>query len=123
MEQMYQDGGITMHLITLLSALAVVLLVRAGALARRGHAARTHGIILHLVVAIVFTGVFGVVDGFRQVFEAVVTVPPELQSLAMARGASLAVIPLGWGMMCATVLVLWRGVVLHRVQLISDASA
>lgn len=122
MEQMYQDGGIIMHVITVLSAFAVVLLVRAGAWARRGVARRSPGAVLHLVVAVVFAGVFGVVEGFQQVFAALSTVPPEHQARAMARGASIAVIPLGWAMVCATVLVLWHGLVHHRAAATTDAS-
>jgi hypothetical protein len=122
MEQMYQDGGITMHVIAVLSALAVVWLVRAGVSARRGVSVRRSGAVLHLVVAIVCTGVFGVVDGFTQVFAALSTVPPEHHALAFARGASIALIPLGWAMLCATPLVLWHGWVQH-VSVTGDTPA
>jgi hypothetical protein len=120
--QFYQDGGVLMHLVTLLSLIAGArLLARAGGIRRmfRDPASqlprlrRGDPLTPALVAAVVLVGALGSVSGWVEVHAALQTIPEEHWARAFSMGSQIAVYPLMWGLMCAVPLVLGHGVLAY----------
>ena len=119
--QFYQQGGVFMHLVTLL-ALASTGLLAARAVRLRGLAQRVtarkppprpehEGLILGLIVAAGLVGTLGATFGFIETFAALRTVPPEHHMLALCRAVPVALTPFAWSLMLVSPLVLGRATV------------
>lgn len=120
--QFYQDGGVFMHVVTLLSLVAGIRLVRrAGGIRRTFRDPRSERARLRwgdpltpaLVACTVLVGMLGAVLGLSEVQAAISTIPPELHSIAEARGSQIAVYPLTWALMLAIPLTLGHGVLAY----------
>lgn len=117
----YQQGGVFMHLVTLLSlAAAGMLATRAvglRALAKRVLAARPAGggedlgLVTGLTVAALMCGVLGATFGFMEVASALRTIDPAQHDAALLRALPIALTPFAWALMLGTPLVLGRAVV------------
>lgn len=117
--QFYQDGGVLMHVVTLLSLVVGVRLFGRGAGIRRmfrdpkaqlPRLRRGDALTPALLAASVLTGLLGTVSGWVDVHTALQTVPEELWGRAFSMGSQIAVYPLQWALMCAIPLTLVHGV-------------
>ncbi len=118
--QFYQDGGVFMHVITLLTIITGAgLLRRCGAfrksvgdsremLARIG---TTGAVAPSMLAAIVMVGMLGTSLGWVSVHSALETIPPEHWQLSSSRGGKIALYPLVWSLLCAIPLTVGHGVV------------
>lgn len=133
--QFYQEGGLFMHVVTLLSLVTGARLLRRGGgirrmfrdpLSQRARLRWGDPLTPALVAAVVLAGMLGSVLGFAEVHAALQTVPPELRALAQSRGSQIAVIPLVWALMIAIPLTLGHGVLAYlevRLRGLVDKSA
>ena len=133
--QFYQEGGMYMHLVSLLSlAAGPRLVLRAGGIRRtfrdpKGERSRLRWgdpLTPALVACTVIAGMLGAVFGFVDVQAALLTVPPEVYAIAEARGSQIAVYPLSWALMLALPLTLAHGVLAYcetRLRGIIDRQA
>ena len=113
----YQAGGVLMHVITLLSLVALVAVGRrirrlraafANPSAARERLARPSMTVTAIVTAIA-VGVLGTLMGTMEAAAAVTTVPPDMQFPAFMRGLMILVIPGIWALMCTIPLMLAHG--------------
>lgn len=119
--QFYQQGGVFMHLITLLALTSTGLLasraVRLRGLVRRVTAGKPppppehEGLILGLMVAAGLAGALGATFGLIETGAALRSVPPEHQVMALSRALPIALSPFAWSLLLVIPLVLGRGVV------------
>lgn len=121
----YQQGGVFMHLVTLLSLAAAGILVRRAArlrtLARQVTTVATtarpasrptpEGPYTGLVLAVVMVGGLGTAVGVMQACSALLTIPPGQHALALLRALPIALSPLVWSLALGTPLVLGRATV------------
>jgi Na+/glutamate symporter len=133
--QFYQEGGVFMHAVTLLSLfVGVRLLGRVSGLRRtfrdpRQRLARLRQrdpLTIALLAAIVLAGGLGAALGWTDVHAALRTIPTEQWALAFSVGSQIAVYPLVWGLLCAEPLTLGHGVLAHfeqRLQLLIEEHA
>lgn len=133
--QFYQEGGMFMNVVSLLSLVAAARLVlRAGGIRRtfrdpKGERSRLRWgdpLTPALVATLVLAGVLGAVQGFIDVQAALLTVPPEVFAMAEARGSQIAVYPMSWALMLAIPLTLGHGVLAYceaRLRGIIDKQA
>jgi hypothetical protein len=133
--QFYQEGGMFMNAVTLLSLIAAGRLVlRAGGIRRtfrdpKGERSRLRWgdpLTPALVACTVLVGMLGAVIGFGEVQAALLTVPPEVQAMAEMRGMQIAFHPLTWSLMLAIPLTLGHGVLAYceaRLRGIIDKQA
>jgi hypothetical protein len=117
--QFYQEGGVLMHAVTLLSLIAGVrLLRRASGIRRtfrdpasqRARLRRGDPLTPALVAAVVLVGALGTVSGWVDVHAALRTVPTDQWAMAFSFGSQIAAYPLLWGLLCAVPLTLGHGV-------------
>ncbi|MEX1368510.1 MAG: hypothetical protein AB1Z98_35605 [Nannocystaceae bacterium] len=120
--EFYRDGGVFMHVITLLTLITGAgLLRRAGTIRRtfrdpNEQLARLRGggvSVPSMVAATVMTGLLGTALGWISVQAAVQSVSPDVVFLAAARGNAIATYPLVWSLLCAVPLTLGHGVLRH----------
>ena len=120
--QFYQDGGVLMHVVTILSLIAGArLFVRMGGIRRMFRNPKAELPRLRqgdpltpaLVAAVVLTGMLGSASGWIEVHAALQTVPEDMWARAFSLGSQIAVYPLVWGLMCAVPLVLAHGVLAY----------
>jgi hypothetical protein len=120
--QFYQEGGIFMHVVTLLSLVTGArLLRRAGGIRRtfRDPAAERSRLrwgdplTPALVATVVLAGMLGTVSGFGEVHAALLTVPPEVYAMAQSRGSQIALYPLSYALMLAIPLTLGHGLLAY----------
>ncbi len=119
--EFYQQGGVFMHLVTLLSLAAAGILatcaVRLGRRAKRVLAAKPagepqdFGLVGGLTLAAVMCGVLGATFGFMEVAGALRTIPAGQHEAALLRALPIAATPFAWALMLGTPLVLGRAVV------------
>ena len=134
--QFYQQGGVFMHLVTLLSLAAAGILathaVRLRTLAKRVLAAKPagesvdFGLVGGLTLAAIMSGVLGATFGFMELAGALRTIPAAQHDAALLRALPLAVTPFAWALMLGTPLVLGRAVVSsidNRLRRLSNATA
>jgi hypothetical protein len=120
--QFYPEGGVLMHIVTLLSLIAGVrLFARMGGLRRMfrdpkaelPRLRRGDPLTPALVAAVVLTGALGAASGWIEVHAALQTVPEEMWARAFSLGSQIAIYPLVWGLVCAVPLVLAHGVLAY----------
>lgn len=120
--QFYQEGGMFMHVVTLLSLVAGGrLLHRASGIRRTFRDPKAERSRLRwgdpltpaLVACMVLTGMLGAVLGLGEVQAALLTIPPELYAMAEARGSQIAMHPLTWALVVAIPLTLAHGVLAY----------
>ncbi|MEM7153990.1 MAG: hypothetical protein AAF799_14160 [Myxococcota bacterium] len=123
--QFYQDGGVFMHVITLLSIFtAAGLLHRCGAIrgGSRGprerlvKLSRTGAVAPSMLAAIVMVGLLGTSLGWVSVNAALPSIDPEHWDIASARGYKIVPYPLVWSLICAAPLTLAHGLLRHFEQ-------
>ncbi len=113
----YQSGGVFMHVITLLSIVALVAVGRRIRRLRTAFAepARARALLeteslggtaTRTALAV---GALGTLMGAMEAAAAVGTVPPQLQFPAFMRGLMILVIPGIWALMCTIPLMLVHG--------------
>lgn len=116
--QFYRDGGVFMHVITLLTLITGFGLVRRLATIRRTFQdpkeqlvrLQHSGVALpSMIAAIVMVGALGTALGTISVHAAVLTVPPESAFLAASRGHGIAAYTIAWSLLCAVPLTLGHG--------------
>lgn len=116
--QFYQDGGVFMHVITLLTLIAGGGLLRRAATVRRTFRdpkeqlarLRSGGVAFpSLTAAIVMAGFLATGLGWISVQAAVQMIPPDMAFLAASRGYGIAAHPLVWSLLCAVPLTLGHG--------------
>ncbi len=120
--QFYQHGGVFMHVITLITVVAIVTLARRMGAVRRGLRAPAPppawrpatGATPTLVAATVMLGVLGVAMGWVEMMKALQTVPAESWAAALVRSLDIVSYPLVWSLMCATPVLLAHAVVRHH---------
>lgn len=114
----YQNGGVLMHAITLLSVVAVVLIARRVRRLRTAFAkpadarelmSRPDAMTTTALWTAVALGALGTLMGMMEAAVAVSTVPPDMQFSALMRGLSILVIPGIWALMCTIPLTLAHG--------------
>ncbi len=118
--EFYQQGGVFMHLVTLLalasSGLLLARAVRMRVLARRITAGKPppppehEGLVLGLVVAAGLAGALGATFGLIETCAALRSIAPEHHMMAVARAVPIALSPLAWSLLLITPLVLARAV-------------
>ncbi len=116
----YQDGGVFMHVITILAVVvATVLIRRIGALR---HTFRDPGetgvrerdaLSPAVITAILMTGVLGTAMGWLEINAAIRTVPLDQWPLAATMGMQVASYTLVWALLCAVPLTIGHGVLGH----------
>jgi hypothetical protein len=120
--QFYQEGGVLMHLVTILSLIAGArLFARMAGIRRMFRDPKSQLPVLRrgdaltpaLVAAVVLSGALGAVSGWVDVHMALQTVPEEMWTRAFSMGSQIAVYPLLWGLTCAVPLVLTHGVLAY----------
>lgn len=119
--QFYQQGGVFMHLITLLALAGTgILAVRAARLRGLVHRVKTAqpaaprtegGLIGALALASLMVGLLGTTFGFMELCAAVLTIPPPQQIQAVFRATPMALTTVAWSLMLSVPLVLGRAVV------------
>lgn len=119
--QFYQQGGVFMHLVTLLSLAAAGMLaaraVRLRTLANRVLSAKPVGaagdlgLVTALTVAALLCGVLGATFGLMETAGALQTIDGAMRPDALLRALPIAASPFAWALMLAVPLVLGRGVV------------
>lgn len=123
--QFYQDGGVFMHVITLLTIITGIGLVRRATTIRRTFRdpneqlarLRSGGVAFpSLAAAIVMVGTLATGLGWISVQAAVQTVPGDMAFLAASRGYGIAAYPLVWSLLCAVPLTLGHGALRHFEQ-------
>ncbi|MCX4244996.1 hypothetical protein [Paraliomyxa miuraensis] len=116
--QFYQDGGVFMHVITLLTLFVGGMLVRRIRTIRRtfrdpkeqlGRLRRGDVLTPSLVAAMVMTGLLGTGLGWIDLNMALQTVPSEHWAMAQSLGGRIASYPLVWSLVCAIPLTLGHG--------------
>ncbi|MEM6296809.1 MAG: hypothetical protein AAGA54_36420 [Myxococcota bacterium] len=123
--QFYQQGGVFMHLITLFTLAATVLIAMQGLglrdLARatlqgtQPPASATDGLTRGLMVAAVLIGVLGTMFGLMEIAGALQTVPEAARGNALLRALPIALTTMTWSLMCIIPLVLARAA-LHSAE-------
>ncbi len=117
--QLYQDGGVLMHVVTLLSLVTGARLLGRMAGIRRMFRNPTaqlprlrqgDPLTPALIATVVLAGMFGAVSGWTEVHAALQTVPEDLWPRAFSMGSQIAVYPVQWALMCAIPLTLAHGV-------------
>lgn len=119
--EFYQQGGVFMHLITLLSLASAGLLARS-AVGIRGlvhrvtagkpaPAAPDDRLTLAFIVGALMFGTLGTTFGFIETCAALRTVPPEHHMMALMRAVPITLTPLAWSLLLAAPLVIGRAVV------------
>lgn len=120
--QFYQDGGVFMHVITLLSLFAGVRLVGRVVGIRRtfrdpseqlARLRRGDSLTVALIATIVLVGGLGTALGWTEVHAALQTVPTEMWAMAFSMGAKICAYPLVWALLLAVPLTLGHGVLAH----------
>jgi len=120
--QFYQEGGVLMHVVTILSLIAGARLLSRAAGIRRmfrdpkaelPRLRRGDPLTPALVTAVVLAGMFGSVSGWIEVHAALQTVPQDQWLMAFSLGSQIAAYPAMWGLMCAVPLVLVHGVLAY----------
>lgn len=118
--QFYQEGGVFMHVITLLSLIVIGVMLRRMRTIQRTFrdpkeqlARLRRGDVLTpaLLASMVMAGVLGTALGWIQINEALQTIPLERWEMARALGERIAINPLVWALSCAVPLTLGHGVV------------
>lgn len=117
--QFYQDGGVFMHVITLLTIFTGAgLLRRCGAIRgsnrdpreQLAKLSRSGAVAPSMLAAIVLVGVLGTSLGWVSVYGALATIDPEYFDIASARGSRIAMYPLVWSLICAVPLIFTHGI-------------
>lgn len=111
--QFYQQGGVFMHAVTVLSlAGASVLAVRAVKLRSQPSrsAEQSPGLVRGLLACTLMCGVLGATFGFIEICAALLSAPPERQLTGALRAVPMALAPIAWSLMLATPLTLARAI-------------
>ncbi|MCH9683569.1 MAG: hypothetical protein K0V04_19175 [Deltaproteobacteria bacterium] len=118
----YQDGGVFMHVITLLSGIvATVMVRRLGAIHRSFHDPNQRGprfphrdvLSPALILAILFTGLLGSAMGWLELSAALRTVPVDQWPLAVTMGMQVASYTFVWALLCVVPMTIGHGVIGH----------
>ncbi len=119
--EFYQQGGVFMHLITLLTlasagllakeALGIRGLVRRVTAGKPPPAATEDRLTLAFIIGALMFGLLGATFGIIETCAALRTVPPEHHTLALMRAIPIALSPLAWSLLLAAPLVIGRAVV------------
>jgi hypothetical protein len=121
----YQDGGVFMHVVTLLTAFVAIGMVRRVGTMRRAFRSPTEQLgplrqagaaVPSLVAAIVMAGTLGTALGWIEVHAALLTVPRDQWMLAGSLGLRISTYPLVWSLLCAIPLMLGHGAMRHFEQ-------
>lgn len=120
--QFYQDGGVFMHVITLLTLITTgIMLRRVGTIRRTfrdpseqlSRLRRGDPVTPALIAAIVLSGALGTSLGWIAVHAALRTVPFEQWPMAASLGLQIASYTIVWSLLCAVPLTLGHGVLRH----------
>ena len=113
----YFNGGVFMHVITVMAGLGAVAMVQHGR-ARRSGDARLDRLRLSERIAFVcvMIGLLGTLFGVFDLCMALSMIEGSTEDLirAGARGAGIAPIPFAWGLMCA--IPIWLAGAVHRYR-------
>lgn len=105
--QFYQNGGITMHLILMVSAVAGVFLLRSiKGIRNQRDVNPMLDVIVGLTGGAFLFGLFGALTGFIEIGAALQSVDMEQWPFALSRGVPIALYPLTFAAMCGTPLAL-----------------
>lgn len=109
-EHAYRDGGLFMHVITVLGAITTGALLR-GVVERRIATARRvvppapGTMVPRLCLVILLAGVLALVDGGMQTMAALNTISMDQWPAAFARATAIVLIPFGWALSIATTIL------------------
>lgn len=113
--QFYANGGIFNHFTTIFMAIGVTALILHGRARKLGAHSQKRLVLADRMAAIcVFSGLCGTVFGVMEVGAALQNVPPEELLKAGARGMSIAVMTLGWALMCAIPMLTASAILRYR---------
>ena len=117
--QFFQDGGVFMHVITLLTLFVGGVMLRRVRTIRQtfrdpkeqlGRLRRGDVLTPSLVAAMVMVGLLGTGLGWIQIQAALQSIPHEQWAMAQSLGGRIAAYPLVWSLLCAVPLTLGHGV-------------